>query len=720
MNRLSREARLLRVALPFFLALYFALVAFSAYVFTLDRRIARELAPRSWRVPTVIASDAGGRTRVVARVYGADWRPTPPVLLEQLPPHVADAFLAAEDVRFRHHIGVDPVGIARALFTNIRAGGIAQGGSTIPQQIVKQRFLTNERTWRRKIVEGVLAVVLDARLSKDDLLELYLNDVYMGHHDGIPILGIDEASRLYFDKPPRELRLDEAALLAAMIRAPNRDTPEKRPDLARARRDAILNVMRERHWIDDAGYRAASSRAVDVTRGALPDQPYPFYLHALRADVVEETGLRPVVAGGLTIVCEMDPDAQRAAEREARRGTQRLRAQYSWIRQQSARDPLQAAILSIDPRTGGVRALVGGTDFRRSPFDRTSQMRRQPGSAFKTFAYLAAIVSKRATPATLLLDSPVKIALSGNEVWEPQNYDETFRGRVTLREAFERSLNVPTVRLTRDIGLSRVANTAKSFGFEHVETVPAMSLGVGEVTMLELTTAYTAFPTLGERVEPFLLRRVTNARGKQLFEHAIKPKQRVVDANAAYVMHTLLRGVVRRGTATRLKRYGLGYVAGKTGTTNDYRDAWFVGYTEDVVTSVWVGFDRGAPLRLSSSEAALPIWGAYMSATPHDAANPKAPEGVTFRDIDPESGMLWRDGCPGPIREVFLDGTAPTRHCPAGILGRLVRRILFDEDHFDEPPAITFEKFRKWANDADRNRQNVEGALERLKRWFRR
>jgi len=722
MNRLSREARLLRLALPLFIALYLALAALSIYVFAIDRQMARELAPRSWRMPTVIASAVSGKTnggtREVARVYGTDWRPTPPVLLEQLPPHVADAFLAAEDVRFRHHLGIDPIGIARALFTNIRAGGIAQGGSTIPQQIVKQRFLTNERTWRRKIVEGVLAIAIDRRLSKDDLLELYLNDVYLGHHGGVPILGIDEASRLYFDKPPRTLRLDEAALLAAMIRAPNRDTPEKRPDLARARRNAILAVMRERGWINDGEYAAAIAHSVDVTRGALPQRPYPFYLRALRAEVVHAVGLGPVVAGGLTIVSEMDPNAQNAAEREARRGAQQLQARYRWIRRQSAADPLQVAILSIDPRDGGVRALVGGTDFRRSPFDRTSQMRRQPGSAFKTFAYLAAITSKRATTSTLLLDSPVKVKLSSDEVWEPQNYDERFRGRVTLRESFERSLNVPTVRLTQEIGLRRVVSTAKSFGFQHVEAVPAMPLGVGEVSMRELTTAYTAFPNLGERVEPFLLRRVTDRRGKRLFEHKIQPKKRVVDAGAAYVMHTLLRGVVRRGTATRLKRYGLGYAAGKTGTTNDYRDAWFVGYTADVVTTVWVGFDHGAPLRLSSSEAALPIWGAYMSATPHTAFNPKAPQGVTFRDIDPESGMLWREDCPGPIREVFLDGTAPTRHCPAGIFARLVRRILFNEDHFDEPPAITFDKFRRWANEADRNRQEVEGMMEKLKRWF--
>jgi len=708
----------MRIAFPFAIALFLAIEAFCIYIFILDRRIVRELTTRGWREPTLIVSETDGRTRELARVYGTDWRPTPPVLLETLPAHVADAFLAAEDVRFRRHIGVDPIGILRAMFANVRAGGIAQGGSTIPQQIVKQRFLTNDRTWRRKITEAVLALALDARLSKDEILELYLNDVYLGHHNGSPILGIDEAARIYFDKNPRMLRLDEAALIAAMIRAPNRDTPEKRPDLARARRNAILAVMHDRKWIEEERYRIGIRQDVDVARGALPERPFPYYLRALRAEVVQAVGLRPVVSGGLTVVCEMDGDAKRAAERAASRGATRLEGRYSWIRQQARKDPLQVAILSIDPRSGGVRALVGGTSFRRSPYDRTSQMRRQPGSAFKTFAYLAAIASKRATASTLLLDAPVKIELSSDEVWEPQNYDEKFRGRVTLREAFERSLNVPTVRLTEDVGLRRVAKTAENFGFSNVQAVPAMPLGVGEVSMRELTAAYTAFPNLGERVEPFLLRRVRDRKGKGLFERELKRK-RVVDASAAYVVHTLLRGVVRRGTATRLKQYGLGYAAGKTGTTNDYRDAWFVGYTADMVTSVWVGFDRGAPLRLSSSEAALPVWGSYMSEVPHEAANPKPPAGVTFRQIDPESGMLWRKGCPGPIREAFLDGTAPTRHCPTGIMGRIVRRVLFDEESFDEPTAITFDKFRRWANDVDRNRQGMEGAMDRLRRIFK-
>lgn len=717
MSRLSRAALLPRIAFPFALALFVALQALAISVFAVDLRMRRELRTHGWRTPTIVVSRAAGRERELVRVYGTDWRPTPPVLLEQLPPHVADAFLGAEDVRFRGHIGVDPIGILRAAFRNVRAGGIAQGGSTIPQQVVKQRYLSNERTWRRKIVEAALAISLDVRLTKDEILELYLNDVYLGHHAGSPILGIDEASLIYFDKPPRALRLDEAALLAAMIRAPNRDTPEKRPDLARARRDAILSVMQDRGWISQEQLDLAKGRPVDVARGELPDRPYPYYMRALRAEVIREVGLRPVIAGGLTVVCEMDADAQRAAERAARSGAYRLQSRYRWIRDQSRQDPLQVAILSVDPRSGGIRALVGGTSFRRSPFDRTSQMRRQPGSAFKTFAYLAAIASKKATNASLLLDAPLKVELSRNETWEPQNYDEDFRGRVTLRESFERSLNVPTVRLTRDVvGLRRVANTAEELGFDDVDAVPAISLGVGEVSMRELTAAYTVFPNLGERVEPFLLRAVTGG-GKQLFERKIEEK-RVADADATYVMHTLLRGVVRRGTATRLKRYGLGYVAGKTGTTNDYRDAWFVGYTADMVTSVWVGFDRGAPLRLSSSEAALPVWGAYMREIPHTPANPDPPAGVTFRAIDPESGMLWREGCPGPIREVFLDGTAPTRHCPTGVMGRIVRRVLFDEDSFDEPAAITFDKFRRWANEVDRNRQDVESALDKLRRIF--
>ena len=707
-----------RATLVVAISLWIALAACSLYLLLLNARISRELVSHSWREPTVILSAAGGRQREVARLYGVDWRTTPPVSLDSVPRWVSEAFVAAEDVRFRHHPGVDPIGMVRAFFTNLRAGGIAQGGSTLDQQIIKGRFLTQQRTYRRKIVEVILAVLLDARMSKDEILEIYLNDVYLGHSAGRPVIGIDEASRLYFEKPPARLRVDEAALLASIVRAPNRDTPGKRPEIARARRDAILAIMKKHRWITDEQYRDAVDRDVEFAQGSIPGAPFPFYLRALRADIVKEIGVRPVIEGGLRILCEIDPEAQAAAERVARRGPAQLQ-RYSWIREQSRQEPLQVAILSVDPRSGGVRALVGGSDFDVSPFDRATNMRRQPGSAFKSFAYATAIASKRATPASLLLDAPVNIRISAGRSWEPHNYDERFRGRVTLREAFEESLNVPTVRLTEDIGVKNVIKTAETFGFEEkFANIPALPLGVTEVTVRELTAAYTTFPNGGVRVEPYLVTEVRNHRGRQLMKHE-REESRVLSEPVAYVMHTLLRGVVQRGTASRLKRYGLSYVAGKTGTTSDYRDAWFVGYTPDMVTTLWMGFDHGAPLRLSSGEAAIPLWGAYMSSIPHSTSQPKPPKGVTFREIDPETGMLWSKGCPGPWTEVFLDGTAPTHHCPTGMLGRVLRRVFFDRENFDEPAAISLEKFRRWANEVDQERQEVEGVLGRLRRIFR-
>lgn len=718
MSRLSRTQRLPRWLAAIAILAFVVLEAFCIYIFILNRRLTRELINHSWREPTVIISAAHRTPMRVATLFGVDWRTTPPVTMASLPDHVSRAFVAAEDVRFHHHVGIDPIGMGRALFTNIRAHGIAAGGSTIDQQIIKSRFLSQERTWRRKITEIVLAMLLDARMSKNEILEVYLNDVYLGHSGGKPVLGIEEASRLYFDKRPSQLRVDEAAVLAGMIRAPNRDTPEKRPDVVRARRDAILAVMRDHGWINDAQFSAAKGRGIEFTGGEIPRAPYPFYLRALRADIVKEIGVSPIIEGGLTIVCEMDPDAQRNAERVAGHAPAQLEASHSWLRAQARTEPLQVALLSVDPRSGGIRALVGGSDYNVSPFDRTSAMHRQPGSAFKTFAYLAAIASKKATTASLLLDAPLTVAVNDKEGWQPHNYDDRYRGRVTLREAFEHSLNVPTVRLTEEIGIARVVDTAEKFGFEEkFAPIPALPLGVTEVSMRELTAAYTPFPNLGVRVEPFLLREVRSRGGKSLYVHDLQQK-RVANADATFVVHTLLRGVVQRGTASRLKRYGLGYVAGKTGTTNDYRDAWFVGYAADMVTSVWVGFDHGAPLRLSSGEAAIPIWGAYMSSIPHLRGEPKPPAGVTFRNIDPESGMLWQDGCPPPIHEVFLAGTAPTHKCPAGFFGRMVRRVFFDRDNFDEPAAITFEQFRKWANDVDRSRQEMEGAWGRLKRAF--
>src|SRR5438128_9828577 len=295
MWRLSRAHWPVALAVIFFVAFE----AIAVYIFVLNRRLTNELVRHTWRQPTVIRSAASSAD--VATLYGVDWRITPPVSIDALPNFVPNAFIAAEDVRFHHHLGVDPIGMARALFADLRARGITQGGSTIDQQIVKSRSLSQERTWRRKFVEIVLAVLLDARMSKNEILEVYLNDVYLGHNGGKPVLGIDEASRLYLDKLPSELRVDEAAMLASIVRAPNRDNPWKRPDIVRSRRDGILAAMQKRGWINDEQYRGAVSHDVRFVQGSIPVAPYPFYLRALRSELVKQAGLRHVIEGGLTV-----------------------------------------------------------------------------------------------------------------------------------------------------------------------------------------------------------------------------------------------------------------------------------------------------------------------------------------------------------------------------------------------------------------------------------
>src|ERR1043165_8027529 len=377
MPRMSRSLRLPRWTIAIAALLWIVFESIAIYFFILDRRLTRELVRHTWSAPTTILSAAHGTPQRVWILYGVDWRITPPVRLASLPRFIPDAFVAAEDVRFHHHIGIDPIGMARALWLDLRAHGIAPGGSTIDQQIVKARFLSNERTWRRKLVEIPLAVMLDFRMRKNEILEIYLNDVYLGHNAGKPVLGIDEAARLYFDKRPQDLRLDEAALLAGIIRAPNRDTPDKCPDIARVRRNAILAVMHDRHWIGDAQYNDAITRVVEFRGGDIPQPPFPFYLRALRSELVDTVGIERVIEGGLTIACEIDPRAQAAAERAAssapgqlearpRTGWEtapraqpaaeraassargQLEARFSGIRAEARSEPLQVAILSVD------------------------------------------------------------------------------------------------------------------------------------------------------------------------------------------------------------------------------------------------------------------------------------------------------------------------------------------------------------------------------------
>lgn len=677
----------------------------------------RDFRHEPWKLPTEIYTTTTNSDEPIARVYGADWRPGEPVVLSELPEHVPAAFLAAEDARFHSHFGIDLIGIARAAFMNLRAGAISQGGSTISQQVVKGRYLSNDRTWKRKILEAWLAVALERQLTKEQILEAYLNDVYLGHWGGRPVLGIDEAAHVYMNRDAGDLTVAQAALLGAIVRAPNRDTPENRPEIAERRRDAVLRTMQEREWIDGKALKKALDQPVRFSRGSFPGGELRWAIAALRREVEAEIGSRRTRRGGLRVWCTVDPEMQRAAEKAATQSRSDLTRRRSWIRRTTREKPLQIAILAMDPASGGIRAIVGGAN-PRDPFDRTSQMRRQPGSAFKPFVYLAGIARREISPATILLDEPLRVELDNGDVWEPMNYDSRFRGRVTVREAFERSLNIPAVRVMEDIGSRDVIRTVSRAGFsEDFPSVPALPLGVVEVSMRELTAAYTVFPNLGERTEPYLLARVENGAGRPLYRHREREPREVISAAPAYVTHSLLRGVVKRGTARRLRDFGLGFVAGKTGTTNDYRDAWFVGYTREVVASVWVGFDDGTPLRLSSSEAALPVWGRMMRSLDLDKSELSEPDGITWRRIDRATGLLWRDGCGDPLTEVFVEGTQPRRSCPRNWAGRVLDRIL--DESYDEPAAVTLEEVRELGRDLDRARRDIEGALEGARDFLR-
>ncbi|MDP9178457.1 MAG: PBP1A family penicillin-binding protein, partial [Gemmatimonadota bacterium] len=643
-------------------------------------RVKTELSPGSWRSPTQIL-DRNGKTLVA--LYGSDWRVAEPVTLGDLPKHVPNAFLAAEDTRFRSHFGIDPIGIGRALVSNVKAGGVTEGGSTVTQQLAKMRFLSADRTFGRKLAEIPLSMMIELRLSKDEILEAYLNEVYLGHRDGREVRGLGEGARVYFGKTPAKLTAAEAALIAGMIRAPNRDNPDERAKIATQRRNAVLAVMLEKKWIDKQQYDAAVASDAEFRPGSRRLRPHPFLIAAVRQELIDKVGERSLHTGGLKIHTPVDRQMQIGAEASVRSGAINLRRSHKWLQRKK---PLQAALLSVDPRTGGIRALVGGSDFRRSQFDRTRLMRRQLGSAAKPFTYAAAIASRNITPATVVQDQPIQITLASSKVWQPKNYDDQFRGAVTVREAFEKSLNVPAVRVAQQVGVERVRDVLNEAGIGgNLSETPAIALGVDDVSMREVVAAYSMFPNLGPRSEPHVIDRVEKRGGGEVYRYEPQLTD-ALDPAVAYVIHSMMRGVVMRGTASRLQGLGLGYVAGKTGTTSNYRDAWFVGYSPDLLTAVWVGFDDGTPLRMSSGEAAVPIWASFMRRAPHARAELAPPGGVTAVEVEAMSGRVWEPGSGPSVVEIFLTGTEPRERCGGFYEGTYVL------EGYEEPMMLTEEQ----------------------------
>lgn len=589
-----------------------------------------------------------------------------PVRLPDVPQVLRNAVLVTEDARFYEHGGIDPRGIVRALWTNVRKGRVAEGGSTITQQLVKSRLLNPERTLARKLNEALLSTALEWRYTKDQILEAYLNEIYLGQSGGSAVRGVGAASRAYFGKEVHQLTLPEAALLAGMIRGPNSYSPATNPERARERRDVVLTRMRDLGKISEADYRRARKEPMRARTAPANGLVAPYFVDYVRAEVERNADLDLADLHGVRVYTTLDPVLQRLAEAAVVKGMDRLETLRPRLRRKTPEERLQVAMIVLDTATGQIRALVGGRDYRSSQFNRAVLARRQPGSAFKPFVYLAAVTPRKDaslfTAASLIEDAPITVMVDGKP-WTPKNYDDRYEGPVTVRRALEGSLNTATVRLAQAVGLPVVIETARTLGVEvDLRPVPALTLGVFEITPLALARAYLPLANGGLAPAGGVVEAVADEGGRALWS-ASREARPVIGAPEAYVVTSLLEGVINAGTAASARAAGVpGAVAGKTGTTNEGRDAWFVGYSPNLLALVWLGFDDGTPAGLSGSEGALPIWSEFMQQALDIYPGGAFPEpaGIAHAKVDVTTGGRATAFCPLVTTEVFLAGTEPS------------------------------------------------------------
>ena len=584
------------------------------------------------------------------------------IALGDLPEHVWRAVLAAEDARFFEHAGVDARSLARALLANAKAGKVTQGGSTITQQLIKNRDLTPQRSLGRKASEAVRALALEAEYDKREILEAYLNQVYLGHLDGLAIHGFGAGARAYFSKPAEKLDLAQAAQLAAMIQGPNRLSPQRHPERVRKRRDWVLSRLEELGWAEPSAVAKARRRSV-TPRVTRPDAPIAPHFLSWVAAVAEEEAPRHLSKGrGVVAETELDPLLQTHAEQAVRAWLKELRRKNRSL----ARVPLSAALVALDAETGGVLAYVGGDPAgERRGFDRARSARRQPGSAVKPLLLLEAFEScggrEPLHAASRIADQPLRLELPSGP-WEPVNSDDRFRGVVDVRQALRESLNVPFVRVAQWCGLEATAARARRAGLEvPADPPPSFALGAVETSPLELARAYTVFATPGRTVAPRPIRRLERPGGRRL--HGFKPRtRRVSSSESAYLIRDLMLDAAREGTARAAAVEGF-EVAAKTGTTSERRDAWLAGHAGSVVTAVWVGRDDAKPLGLTGTRAAAPLWQRFMERAVK-ARPPRPvprPDGIESLWVDAETGLLVRQTNKHARRELFRRGAKPRR-----------------------------------------------------------
>jgi len=643
------------------------------------------------------------RGRLITELYVED---RVPLHLSQVPTAFLDAILATEDRQFRRHWGINPVRLLLALKTDLIEGRVAEGASTITQQLARNLFLHHRRTLKRKIREAILALRIERSFSKDEILELYVNTVYFGEG----AYGLEAAARRFFGVPAAELTLEQCALLAGIPGNPAAFSPRRHPDASRRRRNLVLWSMRDVGAIDRETYRTAVDQPITLHDAAHDAPPGAYFNEMVRRELAERYGATRIYHAGLTVETTLDLDLQLAAEVALADHLRRLEEanQYAYLdgrademlaahnlpAEEQLPSPLrlQGAVIAIDIASGAVRAMVGGRDFYESAWNRAVQAPRQPASAFKPFIYAEAVRQGYRT-TDLLLDAPVafEIADSPDSVWTLSNFDEEFYGPVTLRFALAKSINIPTARLLEQIGIRPVIELARAMGIQsRLPAVLSLAAGTGEVNLLEMTSAYGAFANHGIRVAPRLIAQVRDRYGHLLESHPPASAQ-VLDERTCAIVTSMLQSVVDFGTGRTARTvYGLdGALAGKTGTNDDYTDAWYIGFTPRLAVGVWVGFDWKIPIGGKSTGtgamAALPIWSQVVRAAQAAQAQGtfEVPEDLVAIQTCRESGQIATPDCPHKVDDLFLPGSEPQESCrlhgpvapPAGDFDEIDRRL---------------------------------------------
>lgn len=614
-------------------------------------------------------SSASIEGELLATVRGGDRRKKIAVQFSDIPENLRNAVLATEDRRFFSHNGIDWRGILRALKADLGNGAVVQGGSTITQQLIKNDFLTADRTMSRKLKEAAMAIILESRLTKEEIFTLYCNDVYLGQSGTFAINGFAQAAQVYFDKDLANLTLGETAFLAGLICGPNRYSAHRDQARALERRNIVLDSMVNTGVITPESAAAAKNEALQIKKHEVQnDSGTTYFIDYVQRFAEERYGPRRMAAPQ-QLTTTLDARLQRAAYQAVTHQTEKLDKIFSSsIKKGQAPEQVQGALIALDAHTGEVLAMVGGRSYDESQLNRATDAKRQPGSAFKPFVYATALSSRSYTAASLISDTPQTFTYDGGRSeYKPSNYHGGFTNRnVTLREALTRSLNVPAVSLAMSVGLNNVAEIAERCGLERPRVYPSMALGTSEVSPLELASAYTAFANGGVAVRPVPLKSISRDDRGGSTELLQVSGVNVFSPQVAYLMTNLLQSVVDEGTAARLRAIGLkGAIAGKTGTTND---GWFVGFTPNLVCIAWIGFDDNRDLRMKASDAALPMWADFMKQAldlrPELGGDSFAkPGGIVTVDIDPTTGCLAAVDSLSHRQEIFLAGTEPYSSC---------------------------------------------------------